>query len=294
MNSWYTWAALTVAAVTNCDHAAAAEPRYQGRTPEQWAKELGGRNTFQARRAFKAFGSDGVPALATRLDARELNLRLDVINLLARQKRAAVPVLRKAMREKNQTVRENAVVALEMMQAHAAAAVPELTAALSARSTPMRQMAVLSLRHIGPKARPAIPALIAQVNDPSSPIRSKAATALGAVGRDARSAAVLAKAAGSDSRSLRFASLKALGTQTGPAVVKALTAALDDREMVMVRTAVDSLGRVGSPAKSALPRLRQLLTDPPKTPAGKGRAVKPPPGFRFADVVRKAIRRIEG
>ena len=189
-------------------------------------------------------------------------------------------------------VREEAVRALRDLGPQAKSAVPALIEVLQHDpNADVRLTAGGTLGAIGPGAKAAIPSLTKALKDPDPHISRTAAWALGRIGAEA-AVADLVKAMKSKDRNLRFAATSALanlGSSTEP-VLKALQAATKDADggvqiaahLALWRLkndtsqipplvehlkkadqffrgqAVNALGKIGPPAKSALPALREV------------------------------------
>lgn len=160
----------------------------------------------------------------------------EAIGAFGSEARAAIPALIKALSDNGPQV---AVTARRALTRIGPKAVPALTAALEKENNDVRWWAAQALGEIGPSAAAAIPALIAALHDRSEAVRDTGAP-------------------------------EALG-KIGPAAIPALLVALRDADAFVRAGAVRALGRMGPPAKTAVPRLLELLNDrnqPVKTANG--------------------------
>lgn len=129
---------------------------------------------------------------------------------------------------KNPSVRKEVARALGKMKA--AAAVPVLCKLLKDKTCGARDVLAEELGRIGENAAAAVPALTAALKDESERVREKAA--------------------------------KALGKFKSPGSVAALISLLDDESTTVRAYACDGLAEIGSAAKAALPKLRELAKQP--------------------------------
>jgi HEAT repeat protein len=154
----------------------------------------------------------------------------------------AVPALAKVLLEDpDREVRHQAAQALMKMGPASREAVPALAEALSDEEPAVRMNAAIALFRLRAEARPAIPALIKALNDPDNQTNL-----------------------GTFTFTIQDLAARALGRATGGSAeaVPALTAALDTGGSEGMRlAALSGLDEIGPEARSAVPRLRILLTD---------------------------------
>ncbi len=192
---------------------------------------------------------------------------------------ASVPVVLKALEDRDPDVRNVAARALGSMKLQATdEALVELLGrhdqSVSARIAAMcieigPRTAPLLVRTLGegsPKARfwaarilgeikdgPAAPALGAALQDPEPDVRSAAARALGTIA-DSSTAPLLEAALRDPIWYVRAHAAEALGRIGAPAMASPLAEALSDRSWWVRKNAMDALARLGEPARPALVR----------------------------------------
>jgi HEAT repeat protein len=190
--------------------------------------------------------------------------------------RAAVPVLNDLLKDTDSSVVKAAADSLGRIGPDARGAVPALIEAMQDRDVEVRRQVVVALGRIGPGAVAAVPALTDALQNKSRPERWRYAQALGDIGPEAKSALpVLRDVAQPKSfKPDRVWSLYALVRIDGDAPAMAsLTDLLKDR--VAAPDAAEALGRIGPPAKAAVPALRDLLKDKnPDVRKAAGEALK--------------------
>ena len=142
-----------------------------------------------------------------------------------------IPALITALRDTNQSVRENAAGVLGTMYRGASPAVPALIAALGDTNCVVRSQAAEALGHIGPPAASAVPTLLATLRDPKPEVRASAASVIGNI-----------------------------VPPTEP-VVSALIATLKDRKPDVRSIVVRSLGKVVPPTEATVAAVVASLSD---------------------------------
>jgi len=171
--------------------------------------------------------------------------------------------------------RLNAVRSIGYFGRDGATAVPELTAALNDKSPEMRSAAAGSLGMIG--SAMSVPALAKVLSDPDPRVRCVSAIALEAIGPRAASAVPqLGKALDDPVNYVRIPAADALGSIGAGAVaaVPEMAAVLlrkNEDGFVLLSTAY-ALGKIGPPAKDALPALYQIV-DPRRLGAAAQQAI---------------------
>lgn len=169
-----------------------------------------------------------------------------------------VPSLIAALTDSNHEVREQAAEALAWTGSAAWAAVPALTAALKDEESSVAIKACQTLSFIGdPKSAPS---LLAAFQSERPEAADEAGRALWRLGpkADAVVPALLSLAQGPPEKSARARELLA---SLGPHIVPVLVNALGDGEAARREAAADVLGRIGPPARAAVPAILAALKD---------------------------------
>ncbi len=179
---------------------------------------------------------------------------------------AAVSALIKVLQTKTSPeewkIRASAALALGAIGPAAKDAVPALAPLLRDEAmgtetrTQIRGWAAKALVSIGPAS---IPVLVSALSDSDKEVRINAAYALGSVGRPA--IAATARAAKDPAPGVRQAAVFALGRTSHSDAVASLVEALADNDLTVRLFAVDALGRLGTHATGAVPRLARYLSD---------------------------------
>lgn len=144
-----------------------------------------------------------------------------------------------------------------------AVAVADLIQALADPEPTVRKAAAEALGAIGPEAAVADEALAARLDDSSPEVVLAAVRALGAIGDAAESGPEVAKLLSRPEAEMRGAAIDALvefqeQREKNTAV---FIQALDDPEWTVRRSAAVALGRIGAPARAAMPKLFGLLSN---------------------------------
>jgi HEAT repeat protein len=175
---------------------------------------------------------------------------------------------------KDEQRRHHAVRVIYRMGQDAAPAVPALVEALGEEAededdVQFRCEVQFALSALGPAAVAAVPQLIESLSSDDKEVRGTACFALGKIGPDAKQAVPaiqqrLSELDEADKVAFGWALLKILpGDQDTAATVAPLLISALNHEMPLVRAeAATALGQLGDLAKSALPRLQELLNDP--------------------------------
>jgi HEAT repeat protein len=144
------------------------------------------------------------------------------------------------------------------------AAVPVLVRLLKDRDEVKRRTAIQLLGYIGPAARIAVPALTTVLKDSDWQLRSTAAIALGQIGAESKDVvSALAESLKDMDGDVRVCAIEALG-RIGPAAAPAaagLIERLRDKSPAVRSAAARALGHIGPGAKAALPELEKLGRD---------------------------------
>lgn len=143
---------------TDGTDAAGSEPVVDGKTLEEWLKQLKSKDPNDRISACMALEKMGPAA------------------------RPAIPALRQTLRDEDVTVRILAASTLGGLGPDAAASVPDLIAALNDKNEYVRVFAVTALGKIGSRARDGTKALRNALNDPNALVRSQAEWALQQIG----------------------------------------------------------------------------------------------------------------
>jgi HEAT repeat protein len=221
---------------------------------------------------------DGPDSLATLMEAlrdREPAVRAIAASSLGTDfgpaAKAAVGALTKALWDEDASVRSNAAEALGRIGPEAKAATRALIAVLrSEEMEPEPSAAAEALGLIGPAAKEAVPVLRDKLKHTDSYVRACAALALWNIDKDTAGAAAAAAVLDDRRARVRVVAAEALWqTKQSPRAVPVLLEVLrqswydrapseedPNNERYM---AVRALGRIGPPAKDAVPELLELL-----------------------------------
>ncbi len=235
-----------------------------------------------------------VPALREALgDDKTGEAAAHVLGLIGPRADDAVPDLIALLQRKQSPTgpRSEAAFALGHIGEPAGDIVKALSAALRDEKMEVRQQAAEALGWIGPPARPAVPALIATLKDDESKVARKACQALSFLGDSESAPALLtafqdnrAEVAAEAGRALwrlgpkaeqvvpsllsmaqgsiaKSAHPRALLASFGPRIVGVLEKALRDEKAERREAAAEVLGRIGPPARAAVPSLVAALKD---------------------------------
>jgi HEAT repeat protein len=179
------------------------------------------------------------------------------VEILGQIGEAGVPALSEALADQSPPVRAGAARSLGKIGPPARRAVPGLTAALKDPEESVRAAAAEALGQIGPLARKAVPGLLARLKDEKPFVRMKAAGALWEVDRRTRETIpVLIQALAGDRE--KYEADRTLG-RMGEAAVTPLVQALGDKNFIVRRGAIETLGHIGPAAEPAVPVLRAAL-----------------------------------
>jgi HEAT repeat protein len=174
------------------------EPFHEGRPISYWRGQLAanvddiaqGSEPDETARAFKSFGSRGVPVLAGALKDGDAITRRRAATLLGKlgpQAAEAVPALVDALHDDDGAVRHAAILALDGIGPEAASAVPALNAVARGAGR-NRIYAVRAIWHIEHQAGTVLPFLIAGLRDKEDDFCDQSLEVLGELRDDAREA----------------------------------------------------------------------------------------------------------
>jgi HEAT repeat protein len=237
-------------------------------------------------RAFQTIGPKAgaaVPTLKEALANKDAGIRLMAVRVLGLVGPEAVPALTQALKDdEDDRIRLNAALSLEAYGPKANAAVPVLVASLKNRTVgpgasralaaigsdgvaalleartdkdPMtRNLVWQALAQIGPQAKAAVPDLILDTKDGDEGTRNVAMRVLRAIGPDAIPA--LLEAVKDRDNDYAFLALGSMGPEAKSAVPELVKLLSDPSSQVRQRSA-RVLGMIGRPAKEAAPALRK-------------------------------------
>ncbi len=173
------WLIALLAVILVCPGCGEPEPEYQGKPLSYWTARLNGNDQRLRKSAAKVLATMGpdaegaIPDLEKALqDKLTCALAADALGKIGPP---AVPVLGRALQDKDENVRTVAAKNLEMI---GAASVPAVQEALEHQNHRIRATAAKVLRNIGPAAKDAIPALEKLLDDPQERVQDMAKAAL--------------------------------------------------------------------------------------------------------------------
>ena len=173
---------------------------------------------------------------------------------------AAVPALTAALNDPDAGVRYSVAFALGQMGPAAVVASPALVQTLGDLDPIVATKAMIALMKIGPPAKAALLEGIADNQDNIS-FFSLAISALGHTGSDPQTVEVLLKALNHAKSKVRFSAAHALAVIKTPpdVIVPALVGKFTDESPGVREASVLSLGKIGPPARDAVPDLIKVL-----------------------------------
>jgi HEAT repeat protein len=211
-------------------------------------------------------GGPAVPPLAELLANKDTDPRIlyPVIQALGRAGPEGAEPLIKAIDHDNVNVRAQVVMSVGQMGPGAKPAVPKLAELAKGGDANLRNNAINALVQLGIDGRAAAPALVENLKDPNQFIVTQSLQALRNMQPDAKSVAPaleeLLKSTNPYQRAMAADALVALD-QENKAALPVLIELLGDKQWCSMAT--QSLGRMGPPAKEAVPELVKLLKAPP-------------------------------
>jgi RNA polymerase sigma factor (sigma-70 family) len=223
----------------------------------------------EAREVLARIGAGAIPAFAREWPTAKTNARLFMVQAVLRipagRRKEAVPLLLRAVKDKDEFVRDAALVALRDVSPAIKEVIDAFIAALKDERALVRASAAKALDVHGKSATAAVPALSrAALEDESADVRRDSVNALLAIRPEPAvlipvMAAVLENEQGRESH---YAARSYFGTLAGAKhkdAVPALLSALEKaRSLVARQEIVFALGQIGPAAKEAAPRLREL------------------------------------
>lgn len=183
---------------------------------------------------------------------------LQTLSLLGSQAMPAVSTALRLLTDPRQDVIASARVFFSEMNARS---VPILIDVMGSPDAQTRFRAAYAVSIIGPPARSAVPSLIHLLKDPEAPVREKAAIALSQIGAEAQTASpTLAELVEDETDdTVRYDFIFALGEirHCDPAILTAITRALEDPCPAVRERAATVLGKMGAAAAGALSALQK-------------------------------------
>jgi HEAT repeat protein len=296
-----TWTAVAICSTAALLSGLAPrhEPRYSGKTLTYWLKRYestitsgelsdAGLPRQEARNAVLAIGTNGIPVLLDMLRARDskfaaithrvlhllkLNsdtagekniLASDAFQVLGPAAKDAVPALAEIFVENvSRTSQMCTAAALKSIgPPFACAALPAVLRQTSDPDPGARERAVHALRSLNCADPSKEQALIKALHDSDAAVRLDAIGGLGTCNSKTSAQILLQYTASTDIKTRRQATA-VLGGITPPpeGAIGALTTNLADKDQLVRRFSAYGLGHYGPFATSAIPALRQLLSD---------------------------------
>jgi HEAT repeat protein len=203
-----------------------------------------------------------ISSLISDLGDKDAPIRLRAAEALTGRGSAAVPELRKALKDTNDQVRIAAATALGRIGPEAKASIPSLIEALDDKHRYVRAEAAKALSRMGDAADAAVRPLFQVMVDEDIGVRHNAAEALARIGPVAFPS--LIERLKHEDKQVRMEAAYGLGVTGGDAtddVCLALADALKDPDRDVRQLAAESLGKIGLIAKPAFSALIQTLQD---------------------------------
>jgi len=218
----------------------------------------------EAVRALGAMGADAANAVGTLVELLNGNGRaqLDIIRTLGKIGSAsepAVPRLIDLIEGSRKDIRAQVFVTLGQIGPSAKAAAPALTKSSKDPEREIRASAIAALGRIESDPKAIFSILLEALNDEASDVRKPAAVALGKLGSQAQEAvpALFSMLKVDDDRLVVLESLRQIKVKSVPLLIEALA----HRDPAVRSFACESLARLGSEAKEAVPALQKSLND---------------------------------
>lgn len=205
------------------------EPVYGGKPLSVWLESYNSSDTValeQLHEAIRHIGTNTIPLLLRRLQAKDSPLMLKLVALARKQHIFPVKFT------EAEILQEQACFGFVALGEDGRDAVPELIKIYNKRGSSNTVYSVtLALAYIGPEAKQAVPSLLRSLDEADDAERAAAALALGNIRADPQ------------------------------LVVPALMKCLTDKEGLDNQSAIYALSRFGADAKAAVPLLIKLLND---------------------------------
>jgi HEAT repeat protein len=210
----------------------------------------------------------------------------------AERAKRAVPALARAMKDKDENVREFAAFALGNIRADPEISIPALIGGLQDNGSSVRKRSAEVLRGLGGEAQPAGPALLDALRDQDAGVREEAAKAVGEIVHDPRTAVpALADAFKNfPTGSYAFAGALAKYRQGALGAVPTLVEILQERDGARSADAALVIGTIGPEAVAAVPALIDALKDPNRYIAARAAAALGRIGQNQKDAAAVAAR----
>lgn len=237
------------------------EPQFDGRKLSLWLRQLESAQDIESAewqasaRALRQMGTNTLPWLIGPLRTSDPQWKTQTIDWFRE-------VLNKDFSHRL-VVRDQqrSLLALQVLGPAARPLIPELAAMITNANPDIADAAFAALVRVG--APECVPVLVHTVTNGDPMLRPAAVVSLGSLRGAARDAVPVLSATLNDSsenENLRFEAARALGWigRNPQLAVPALTQALMDTNVLVVRSAATALGAFGADAESALPALRSL------------------------------------
>ncbi len=268
------------------------EPVYQGKNLSSWLKLADESGRQDAADALAQIGTNAVPLLVRKLQAKDSPIKKALIALADRQTlininfrtagderilaikgfgilsekaECAVPILVGLYaRSRDPVFRERVSEVLGKIGPAARTAVPTLIQGLADTNSAVREAAASALWQIRSEPTLVVPALMKALSDPSQTVRTEAMGGLAVLGTNARPAIPLFLQLASDpDENIRSEAMDALRLTRGEPqlVVPVLTNALNDSNSFVRGRAAFALSVFGTNARPAIPKLLRMAVE---------------------------------
>ncbi len=199
------------------------------------------------------------------LSAGDDDIRSHASNALSNVGAPAIPLLRKALKDERTRVRRGAAVTLCSMAVNNIGvpgkdAVADIAGALRDENAMVRSLAAGALECMGSDAEAAVPSLVEALRDEEQRVRLAAIDALGKIGPAAESAIPVLRRIVLDNAAGAWTAIDALG-RIGTPAAPTPTELLSHKDADVRRFAAQEFARIGPDAKAAVPVLAKLLKD---------------------------------